>query len=144
MASYIWICDPMEDNHWWTELVRTCAVIGDTFEIHCWADEKEATALALDYGKKITSSWRDGTVIMGTITRSFLDGLAAIPMPQERSPYNKMTPFFTIRFGGVMSSEHYGSEIILSRIPEEKRIPVERILKKLESFGTVHRNVHCY
>ena len=144
MGSYILIDDSVEDNGWWTELVKTCAVIGDVFEIHCWADEKEAAALALCYGKKITSSWRDGTVIMGTVTREFLDGLARIPMPRERTPYNKMTPFFTIRFGSSMSSEHYGSEVILSKIPREKQPKVERILKSMGEHCTVHRNVQWY
>lgn len=144
MNSYILINSSVEDNRWWAELIRTCAVLGDIFEIHCWADEKDAAALAMRYGRKITSSWRDGTVIMGTVTKEFLNALAEIPMPAEQSPYHKMTPFFTIRLGATVSSEHYGSEIILSKIPKEKEITVDRILKKLEGCATVHRNIRCY
>lgn len=144
MSSYILINGSVDDKKWWSDLVKACSVIGDTFEIHCWHDENEAVRLALKYGKKVTSTWRDGTVIIGTITRDFLDYLTAMPKPLDKEPYNKMTPFFTIQFGKALSSEHYGSEIIISRMPEGKREMVERILSKMENCAVVHRNIRCY
>lgn len=144
MSSYILIDGSVDDKKWWSDLVKACAVAGDAFEIHCWSDENDAAKLALKYGKKIASSWRDGTVIIGTITKEFLDYLADMPKPSDNEPYNKMTPFFTIQFGNTLSSEHYGTEIIISRVPEGKKIFVDRILNKMESCAVVHRNVRCH
>lgn len=143
MSSYILIDRSVDDKNGWSDLIRACAVVGDMFEIHCWSDEKDAVRLALKYGKKITSSWRDGTVIIGTITRDFLDYITEMPKPLDNGPYNKMTPFFTIRFGRTLSSEHYGSEIIISKVPEGRNVVVERVLKKMEGCAMVHRNIRC-
>lgn len=143
MSSYILIDRSVEDKKWWSDLVKTCAVVGDMFEIHCWSDEDEAIRLALKHGKKITSSWRDGTVIVGTITRDFLEYIVRLPKPLDNDIYNKMTPFFTIQFGKILSSEHYGSEIIISKMPTEKKEAVERILSRMETCAVVHRNIRC-
>ena len=144
MSSYILIDRSVDDKKWWSDLVRACAVVGDPFEIHCWHDEKEAVRLALKYGKKISSTWRDGTVIIGTITREFLDYLTAMQKPIDQGPYNKMTPFFTIQFGKTLSSEHYGSEIIIARMPDGKREMVDRILNKMENCAVIHRNIRYH
>lgn len=144
MSSYILIGKSVDEKSWWTDLIRACAVIGDPFEIHCWSDENDAINLALQYGRKVPSSWHDGTVITGTITKDFLNFLTYMPKPLEKEPYNKMTPFFTIQFGNTISSEHYGSEVIISNVPDGKTIIVDRILKKLERCAVVHRNIRCH
>ena len=144
MSSYILIDKSVDDKSWWSELIKTCAVVGDTFEIHCWSDENDAVKLALQYGRKVTSSWHDGTVITGIITKDFLGFLADMPKPSESEPYNKMTPFFTIQFGNTLSSEHYGSEVIISKVPNGKTSIVDRIIKKLERCAVVHRNIRCH
>ena len=35
MSSHILVDKTKKDKQWWKELVRTCAVIGEPFEIHC-------------------------------------------------------------------------------------------------------------
>ena len=52
-----------------------------------------------------------------------------------------MTPFFTIVFGNKLHSEHYGTEIIVSKVIREKQPAVDRILDQMSEIGTVHRNI---
>ena len=47
MSSYILVNRNYDDKQWWNDIVRTCAVIGDPFEIHCWSDEKAEIQAAL-------------------------------------------------------------------------------------------------
>ena len=72
MSSYILVHRKDVDKRWWNELVKACAVVGDTFEIHCWSDETAEIMAALRYGQKVKTSWSGGTVIRGRITREFL------------------------------------------------------------------------
>ena len=141
MSSYILVNRNYDDKQWWNDIVRTCAVIGDPFEIHFWSDEKAEIQAALKYGYKETSSWSDGTVIRGKITREFLTFLTEAAKPTDTDIYNKMTPFFTIFFGNRLHSEHYGTEIIISKVARENQPIVDQILNRLESMVTVHRNL---
>ena len=83
MSSYILVNRNYDDKQWWNDIVRACAVIGDPFEIHCWSDEKAEIQAALKYGHKVTSSWNDGTVIRGKITKEFLSFLIDSIKPNE-------------------------------------------------------------
>ena len=141
MSSYIEVDRNYPDKKWWNEIVRACAVIGDPFEIHCWSDEREETKAALQFGYKVTSSWRGGTVIQGRITKEFLSYLTESRKPEDTQIYNKMTPFFTIVFGNKLHSEHYGTEIIISKLIRENQPAVDRILDQMSEVGTVHRNI---
>ena len=141
MSSYIEVDRNYPDKKWWNEIVRACAVIGDPFEIHCWSDEREETKAALQFGYKVTSSWRGGTVIQGRITKEFLSYLTESKKPEDTEIYNKMTPFFTIIFGNKLHSEHYGTEIIISKAIREKARNLERIWDQMEDFAVVHRNI---
>ena len=143
MSSYILVGHDYPEKNWWNEIVRACAVVGDVFEIHCWSDERAEIKAALQFGHKITSTWRDGVVIRGRITREFLAFLIESQKPLDTSIYNKMTPFFTIIFGNTLHSEHYGTEIIISRVIREKERSLERILDQLEKVAAVYRNVRC-
>ena len=106
MSSYILVHRKNIDKHWWNDLVKACAVVGDTFEIHCWSDETAEIMAALRYGQKVKTSWSGGTVIRGRITREFLSFLTEAKKPTDTEIYNKMTPFFTIVFGNKLHSEH--------------------------------------
>lgn len=141
MSSYILVGRNYDDKCWWNDLVRACAVIGDTFEIHCWSDEKAETIAALKYGHKAISSWSGGTVIRGRITKEFLAFLTEAKKPTDTEIYNKMTPYFSIFFGNKFHSEHYGTEIIISRVTRENQPLVDRILDQMEDVGVVHRNI---
>ena len=141
MSSYILVDRRCMDKKWWNEIVRACAVVGDPFEIHCWSDESAEVKAALQFGHKVTSTWRDGTVIQGRITKEFLSYLTESRKPEDTEIYNKMTPFFTIIFGNKLHSEHYGTEIIISKAIRETARSVERILDQMEDVAVVHRNI---
>ena len=143
MSSYILIGRNSIEKKWWNEIVKACAVVGDVFEIHCWSDERAETKAALQFGHKVTSTWHGGTVIQGRITKEFLSFLMKSEKPQDTEIYNKMTPFFTIDFGNTLHSEHYGTEIIISRVIREKETSIDRLLDQLEKVAIVHRNIRC-
>ena len=143
MSSFIEVGRNYPDKKWWNEIVRACAVVGDPFEIHCWSDERVETKAALQFGYKVTSSWRGGTVIQGRITKEFLSYLTESKKPEDTGIYNKMTPFFTIVFGNTLHSEHYGTEIIISKAIREKESVIDRILDRMEGIAIVHRNIRC-
>ena len=143
MSSYILVDRRCPDKKWWNEIVRACAIVGDLFEIHCWSDERAETKAALQFGHKVTSTWHGGTVIQGRITKEFLSYLTESQKPQDTDIYNKMTPFFTIVFGNTLHSEHYGTEIVISKAIREKETSVDRILDRMEDVAIVHRNIRC-
>ena len=144
MSSYILVDRRYMDKKWWNEIVRSCAVVGHPFEIHCWSDERSEVKAALQFGNKVTSTWREGTVIQGRITKEFLSYLIESEKPEDTEIYNKMTPFFTIILGNTLHSDHYGTEIIISRVIREKEISIERLLDQMERIATVHRNIRCH
>ena len=144
MSSYILVDRRCPDKKWWNEIVRACAIVGDPFEIHCWSDERSEVKAALRFGHKVTSTWREGTVIQGRITKAFLSFLTEAPKPQDTDIYNKMTPFFSIIFGNTLHSEHYGTEVIISRVVGEKENTIDRILDRMEDAAVVHRNICCH
>ena len=125
----------------WRVVMERKSQGAETFEIHCWSDEKAETMAALKYGQKVKTSWSGGTVIRGRITREFLSFLTEAKKPTDTEIYNKMTPFFTIVFGNKLHSEHYGTEIIISKVIREKQPAVDRILDQMSEVGTVHRNI---
>ena len=143
MSSYILVDRRCPDKKWWNEIVRACAIVGDIFEIHCWSDEHAETKAALQFGHKVTSTWHGGTVIQGRITKEFLSYLTESMKPEDTDIYNKMTPFFTIVFGNTLHSEHYGTEIVISKAIREKETSVDRILDRMEDIAIVHRNIRC-
>lgn len=144
MSSYILVGQNYPDKKWWNEIVRACAIVGDPFEIHCWSDESTEVKAALQFGHKVTSTWREGTVIRGRITKEFLNFLTEAQKPKATDIYNKMTPFFTVIFGNTLHSEHYGTEIIISRVIRERERSIDRILDQMEDVATVHRNIRCH
>ena len=144
MSSYILVGQNYPDKKWWNEIVRACAIVGDPFEIHCWSDESTEVKAALQFGHKVTSTWREGTVIRGRITKEFLNFLTEAQKPKDTDIYNKMTPFFTIIFGNTLHSEHYGTEIIISWVIRERERSIDRILDQMEDVATVHRNIRCH
>ena len=144
MSSYILVGHNYPEKKWWNEIVRACAIVDDVFEIHCWSDESAEVNAALQFGHKVTSTWREGTVIRGRITKEFLNFLTEAQKPKDTDIYNKMTPFFTIIFGNTLHSEHYGTEIIISRVIRERERSIDRILDQMEDVATLHRNIRCH
>ena len=141
MSTYILVNRNKQDKEWWNDLIRCCARIGDPFEIYCWYDESDAVRQALQFGHKEPSTWHGGTVIKGTITREFLRFLLDAPKPADTEIYNKMTPFFSIIFGKRLFSEHYGTEMMISKTVRENREKIAQILEEVETCATVHRDI---
>ena len=96
---------------------------------------------ALRFGHEVTSNWHGGTVIKGIITQEFISFLTQAPKPTDTEIYNKMTPFFSIFFGGKLYSEHYGTEVTISKVIREKEPAVDRILDRMSDVGVVYRNI---
>lgn len=82
-----------------------------TFEIHCWAEETEWIALALNHGTEKPSDWRYGTIAEGAVTPEFITMLLTLSKPAHRELYNKMTRFFSIFLDNGCESAHYGTEL---------------------------------
>lgn len=141
MSTYILVNRNKKDKRWWNELIRSCVRIGDPFEIHCWYDESEAIMQALRFGHKETTTWHGGTVIKGRITREFIGFLTESPKPTDTEIYNKMTPFFSIFFGNRLYSEHYGTEMTISKSVKENQAKISGILEEVEPYGVVHRDM---
>ena len=100
-----------QNNSAWKQLVDEHTKTARSFEIHCWAEEEDAIALALLYGTVKPMNWKYGTVIEGAVTEAFKNMLLSQPKPADAgNGYNMMTPFFTIMFDNGFSSEHYGTE----------------------------------
>ena len=71
-----------------------------------------------------------------------MDGAAIHALLNEAQPpeADRLTDFFTIRIEGVLSCEHYGTEIYLFDLPEELQQQVQSILEPVKgyfSFGAV-------
>lgn len=82
-----------------------------TFEIHCWNEETEEIALALQYGKLKDYDWAYGKVITGEVTPEFVEMLLSQPKPTDIEAANKMTPFFNVFLDDTFQSSHWGTEI---------------------------------
>ena len=131
------------DNSRWRALLEPYLAKAKTFEIHCWNEETEWVALALQYGTLKETDWQYGQIITGAVTPEFCEMLLSQPKPADTEIYNKMTPFFTIVFGNTLHSSHYGTEIVISKAIREKETAVDRILDRMEDIAIVHRNIRC-
>ena len=107
-----------KDNHRWLSIIKDALQTAKTFEIHCWYEEPEAIALALEYGTFKDTDWWYGKVIVGAVTTAFGDMLLSQPKPSDIESANKMTPFFNIFFDNGFQSCHWGTELYY---PQEKQ-----------------------
>ena len=103
---------PSEDRFpAWRAILGRKTETARTFEIHCWAEEKEWVEVALQYGEEKEGGWAHGTVIAWPVTEEFLHMLLHTPKPEAGEGYDKLTPFFSIFFDNGFSSEFYGTEL---------------------------------
>ena len=98
------------DNSRWRALLEQYLAKAETVEIHCWNEEAEWIALALQYGTLKETDWQYGRIITGAVTPEFCEMLLSQPKPADTEIYNKMTPFFQIFLDGDFQSCHYGTE----------------------------------
>lgn len=140
MRRYIQITDGRCGSDWWKSMVRSCAVFGEEFEIHCWNDEQAAIRDALRFGREVPSEWHGMRVIRGNITLDFLHFLLRLPKPEQATGYHMMTPFFTIHFGQRLMSEHYGAEMILCDPPAGTAGEIRKALDNVASMAYIHED----
>lgn len=110
MQNRNFAADSSDLARWRATLAEKCWT-ATAFEIHCWNEETQAVALALQYGQLQKTDWSYGKVIRGPVTPAFVHWLLHLPKPEEEDVYDKMTPFFTIRLDTGFASEHYGTEL---------------------------------
>lgn len=115
-------------------LLSQFAIDGVPFEIHCWKEETETIALALQYGQRQINSWRDGVVISGVVTPHFRQMLATMDKPADTAIYNKQMPFFAIFLGNSLASEHYGTENYILTAPSSTCQTVLQALSKIDGI----------
>ncbi|MBQ7922214.1 MAG: hypothetical protein IJ325_06520 [Clostridia bacterium] len=100
-----------KDNTRFLALITDALRTAKTFEIHCWNEETEEIALALQYGNLKESDWTYGKIITGEVTQEFVEMLLSQPKPTDIEAANKMTPFFNIFLDDTFQSSHWGTEI---------------------------------
>lgn len=100
-----------KDNTRFLTLITDALKTAKTFEIHCWNEETDEIALALQYGKLKESDWTYGKIITGEVTAAFTEMLLSQPKPTDIEAANKMTPFFNIFLDDTFQSSHWGTEI---------------------------------
>ncbi len=130
----------LSDNILWKKLIRTFAVIGSKYEIHCWKNELDEIKMAMQYGKEKRDAlqpWEHGTIIEGIIDDNFIDMLDNMEKPEATDMCNKMTPFFSIFIKNVISSEHYGTEIYIFSEPADK-FGFMALLEELREYADIH------
>lgn len=100
-----------KDNTHFRALLTDVLKNAKSFEIHCWNEETEEIALALQYGSLKESDWTYGKVITGEVTQEFVEMLLSQPKPTDIEAANKMTPFFNVFLDDTFQSCYWGTEI---------------------------------
>ena len=141
MNLFISVNNEISDNQWWKDLLSICAVPGEYYEIHCWADENRELQLANRFGEKACYGMPDLKIIHGTLTERLISYLLMEEKPADCTCYNKMVPFFTIRIGEHFSSEKYGTEIILKTRSATEIQRINRILDNMGNNIKIYKNM---
>ena len=100
----------------WNALVERALKRAETFEIHCWSEEKVWIEAALTYGATKESDWAYGTVVTGPVTPAFCRMILCQPQAERTGSERKWTPFFNLILDDILFSSHYGTEV--SCLPE--------------------------
>lgn len=130
----IQIIEKGHGNQWWKELFSLYLKEGESFEIHCWKNEKEEITSARKYGSLEETNWEYGEVLKGILTAEFIHELLEWKCTKD-DVYEKLTPYFTLQVGKVCS-EHYGTEIYLEQEPEKEEM-IQRILDRISAYASI-------
>lgn len=99
----------------WKTLLKENLKASKYFEVHCWNEEVEEINKILDYGNIVDSDWQYGKIIKGKVDNRLTEFILNIDKPSDNELYNKNTPFFLIFLDNGFCSEHYGSEIYITK-----------------------------
>ncbi len=126
---------------WWKVLIQYFLHEGDKLQIRCWNEETAEIKQAQRYGG--THVEGNETCVDGVANAAFIAELLNSKEIEDKSIYNKMTQYFTIRFWNSVrdiSSSHYGTELYI-QIPDEDLEGFESIMKPyIEHFSIGIRN----
>lgn len=140
MDLMISVDDSTPDNTWWKEIFRLYARSGEYFEIHCWSDEAEELALAKRYGSTACYAMPDIKIVHGILTDELIRLFLLEEKPADRSCYNKMVPFFTVRIGSAYSSEKYGTEVLVTSKGPSQEESIKRIISTIADHAKLFRS----
>ena len=101
-------------SEWWKKLITHFIQTNDEIEIRCWKEEISEIAQASLYGTPVSDGWE--VSIRTIVTRNLLQELQT-ENPTDKSIYNKMTKYCTLRVKNLsysFVSEHYVTEIYIS------------------------------
>ena len=126
--------DPGHGTQWGTECFALELQDGEPLDSHCWKNEKEEIASALQYGTLEDTNWEYGEVIKGMLTAELIRELLEWKCTEE-DVYEKLTPYFTLQAGNVCS-EHYGTEIYLEQEPEKDE-KIQQILDRISAYASI-------
>ncbi|WP_455257160.1 hypothetical protein [Peptoniphilus asaccharolyticus] len=106
-----------DTNEVYKSIIKPYLLCSSKFEIRCFADEEYAISQALYFGKIKNEKSEFETVIIGDVSKEFIEFILNLPKPiQTDNTYNKMVPFFSIFLDSNFSSEHYGTELYSNQI----------------------------
>ena len=140
MDLMISVDDSTPDNQWWKEIFRLYARSGEYFEIHCWSDEAEELALAKRYGSTACYSMPDIKIVHGILSDELIQFFLQEEKPADRSCYNKMVPFFTVRAGSAYSSEKYGTEVLVTSRSTSEEESIRKIISNIADHAKLFRS----
>lgn len=104
-------------NEVYKSIIKPYLLCSHKFEIRCFKDEEYAISQALSFGKIKNEESEFKTVIVGDVSKEFIEFILNLPKPiQTDNTCNKMVPFFSIFLVSNFSSEHYGTELYSNQI----------------------------
>ncbi|MDI3508254.1 MAG: hypothetical protein PWP48_709 [Clostridiales bacterium] len=124
------------NSDWWKKIIQYFAKQGDKFKIRCWNEEHEEIKKAQSYGRVSQNGSDFETSIQGIVSDNMIKEILAMPEPQDKTIYNKMTDFFTFYVENKISSEHYGTELYLFNVSDDDIETFKKIMSPWwESFS---------
>ncbi len=128
-----WIGVQMVDGNissdWWKKLIRYFVKENHSLQIRCWNEETHEIKQASKYGTSHIEG--NETCIDGVVCSDFLNELLNEAEPKDKSLYNKMTKYFTIRATDgthIFESSHYGTELYLA-LSSDDVLPFHDMMK---------------
>ncbi len=101
-------------SDWWKAVIKCFVKESGKLQIRCWNEELDEIKYASRYGTSHVEGYE--TCIDGVVCAEFLDELLNSAEPEDKTIYNKMTKYFTIRIANdenVFESSHYGTELYI-------------------------------
>lgn len=125
--------------HFWQELIERFTHEGEEFELRLWEDERDCLNPLLPYLASIPNTETTETVYRGVLTATTKALLFAAEVG-DADGFVKLTPFFTLIFFSeavVLSSEHYGTELILQNLNDAQDAALWQLLEPISDCFSI-------